>query len=154
MMERTLLLSDSQTPLDRPQERPHDQVSEEVLIDKRVVIAEDEGIICMQLDRLLKRAGLQVVGKAGNGQQAVEIVLRERPDIVLMDIRMPLMDGMQAAERILQEYRPCIMFVTAFTHFQEQARQIDACGYLVKPVTSENLLPALREAYAFWQQRA
>ena len=152
-MTLALRLSDTQWSGTRPQERPQDQAIEEVLVGKRVVVAEDEGITSLQLERLLKRAGLQVVGKAGNGQEAVKVVLRERPDIVLMDIRMPLLDGLQAAERILSEYRPCIVFVTAFTHYQEQARHLDACGYLVKPVTSENLLPALREAYAAWQRR-
>ncbi|HZT42609.1 MAG TPA: response regulator [Chthonomonadaceae bacterium] len=153
-MTLALPLSDAQWPLKRSEEAAPSPADDDVLAGKRVVIAEDEGIISLQMDRILTRAGMRVVGKANNGSETVEIVLRERPDIILMDIRMPLMDGMQAAERILAEYRPCIVFVTAFGDYQGQAKQIDACGYLVKPVTAQKLVPFLQEAYALWQQRS
>jgi len=152
-MTLALPLAEVQGSQKRSQEHLHGLASEEVLVGKRVVIAEDDGITSLQLERMLKRAGMLVVGMANNGQKAVEVVLQEHPDIVLMDIRMPLLDGFQAAERILAEFHPCIVFVTAFTHYQEQARQIDACGYLIKPVNSQNLLPFLQNAYADWQRR-
>lgn len=121
---------------------------------KRAVICEDEGITQLQLRRALARAGLMVVGTAGNGQAAVEVVLRERPELVLMDIRMPIMDGLEATRRILAEYRPCIIILTAFAdeESQKEGRQLGACGYIIKPVTAESLLPQLEAAYRKFQQ--
>ncbi|HLV80709.1 MAG TPA: response regulator [Chthonomonadaceae bacterium] len=123
------------------------------LAGRRVVICEDEGILQMQLQRALTRAGLQIVGSANNGQTGVEIVLRERPDIVLMDIRMPIMNGLEAARRILAVYRPCLVMLTAYADesYQQQATEIGASGYIVKPVTTETLLPQLRAAWSAFQ---
>jgi response regulator NasT len=102
----------------------------------------------MQLRRALTRAGLSVVGIATNGREAVETTLRERPDIVLMDIRMPVMDGITAARQILQQHRVCIVMLTAFSNeeYQQQARSIGATGYIVKPITSDVLMPMLQRA--------
>ena len=115
---------------------------------KRVVICEDEAVTQMQLRRALGRAGLQVVGIATNGKEAVETTLREKPDIVLMDIRMPVMDGIAAARRIMESFPVCMVMLTAFANdgYQEQAKQLGAAGYIVKPITSDVLLPLLQEA--------
>src|SRR5581483_6962366 len=92
------------------------------LAGKRVVIVEDEGITVMQLRRMLVRAGMLVVGTAGNGKEGIETVLRERPDIVLMDIKMPVMDGLEAARRILETYPVCILMLTAYSTAEYQHR--------------------------------
>src|ERR1051325_3482922 len=103
---------------------------------KRAVIVEDEGITQLQLRRILRSAGMEVVGLAGNGQEGIRVVLEKKPDDVLMDIRMPVMDGMEAARRILCKYNVCIVALTAFSdeeHWQE-AQEIGMCGYVIKPV--------------------
>jgi len=120
-----------------------------VLAGKRVVICEDEGITQVQLVRLLKRAGLVVAGAANNGQTGVELVLREKPDLVMMDIRMPIMDGLEATRRILAEYPVCVVMLTAFADeaVREQSRQAGSRGFLLKPVTGPSLIAALEQFY-------
>lgn len=124
------------------------------LAGKRIVICEDEGLTVMQLERALTRAGLVVVGKSGNGNECVEIVLRERPDIVLMDIVMPGQNGLESTRQIMAEFHTCIVMLTANSddeHMQE-ARDLGAAGYISKPITAEHLLPALREALQMFYQ--
>jgi len=97
----------------------------------------------------LKNAGLKVVASAINGEQGVESVLRERPDLVLMDIRMPgSFDGLEAARRILAVYSVCIVMLTAFSdeEYQKQAEELKLCGYVLKPVTTESLIPKIEAA--------
>lgn len=119
-----------------------------------MVIVEDEGITIMQLRRALTQEGLKVVGIAGNGQEGVEVVLRERPDLVIMDIKMPVMNGIEAARRILESYRTCIVMLTAFStdEYQQQAREIGAGGYILKPITGATLLPQIEAAYRNFHQ--
>ncbi len=120
-----------------------------ILQGKRAVIIEDEGITQMQLRRVLKAAGVLVLGSAINGEEGVAAVLRERPDLVLMDIRMPgEVDGLEAARRILTEYTVCIVMLTAFSddEYRRKAREINTCGYVIKPITAETLIPQLEEA--------
>ena len=114
-----------------------------------MVICEDEGITVMQLRRALTHAGLTVVGAAPNGVMAVDMVLREHPDIVLMDIRMPLMDGIEAARRIMESHPVCIVMLTAFStdDYRTKASEIGACGYVLKPVSTVTLLPHLEAAF-------
>ena len=102
----------------------------------------------MQLRRMLTQAGMVVADVADNGEAAIEAALREKPDLILMDIRMPKLDGLQAAERILAENAVCIVMLTAFSDeaYQRQAEAIGTCGYVVKPVSRDSLLPALRKA--------
>jgi len=102
----------------------------------------------MQLRRILTQAGLRVVAIAGDGQTGVEAVLRERPDLVLMDIKMPVMDGLEAARQILAAYRVCIVMLTAYAteEYRQQAAELGACGYIVKPITAQTLLPQLQRA--------
>jgi two-component system, response regulator PdtaR len=121
-----------------------------LLSGKRVVIVEDEGITQMQLRRILKNAGLTVLASAVNGEEGVTTVLRERPDLVLMDIKMPgSIDGLEAARQILAEYHVCIVMLTAFSdaEYRQRAQELKTCGYVVKPITTESLLPQLEAAY-------
>ncbi len=132
-----------------------DKKSASILQGKRVVIVEDEGMTQLQLRRILTREGMLVVGAAPNGQAGIEIVLRERPDLVLMDIKMPgEINGLDAAEAILQTYVVCIVMLTAYAteEYLQRAQNIGACGYVVKPVTADALIPPLKTAYRQWQQ--
>jgi response regulator NasT len=118
------------------------------LAGKRVVIVEDEGVTQMQLHRVLKMAGLTVAGFAVTGEQAVEVTLREKPDIVLMDIQMPgAMNGLEAAEAILRTTRTCVVMLTAYSEHRERAEAIGASGYVLKPVDSYSLVPELVRAW-------
>jgi two-component system, response regulator PdtaR len=144
----TMASDSSRSKAPRPLFAP-DRSAVPALAGMRVVIVEDEGITQMQLRRMLKLAGLDVVASATGAEQAVEIVLRERPDLVLMDIRMPgPYDGLEAARRILSEYSVCIVMLTAFSEdeYLEKARDLNVCGYVLKPVTSEILIPLLESA--------
>ena len=126
------------------------------LVGKRIVVVEDEGITQMQLRRVLTAFGLQVAATANNGERGVEAVLRERPDIVLMDIKMPgPFDGLEAARRILNTYRVCVVMLTAYSldEFRQKARDAGTCGYVIKPVTASTLLPVLAQAYIAFNDR-
>ena len=125
-----------------------DQAPTSILVGKRVVIAEDEGITQLQLSRTLRRYGMVVVGLADDGQAATEVVLREKPDLVLMDINLPVLDGLRATEAILSQLRVCIVLVTAFSEeaFYQKALELGACGYVIKPITSDTLLPHIQAA--------
>ncbi len=122
---------------------------EGILAGKTVVVVEDEGITQMQLRRVLKNAGLKVVGSATNGDDGLDMVLALRPDIVLMDIQMPgSMDGLDAARRILAEYSVCVIVLTAFSedHYRKRAQEINVCGYVLKPITNVTLIPQVEAA--------
>ena len=123
---------------------------------RSVVVVEDEGVTQMQLRRCLAHAGLDVVATAINGQDGVTAVLRERPDIVLMDIRMPVMDGMEASKRILKELPVCIVMLTAFSdqEYRDRAYRLGVSGYVIKPITSDLLLPIIVQAYDVFLKRA
>ncbi len=157
MSEEPESKSPSHLHISRTESEPQAQSApERALAGKRVVICEDEGITQLQLKRILTHAGLQVVSMAGDGKTGVEAVLREQPDLVLMDIRMPGMDGLEAARQILAAYRVCIVMLTAFAteEYRQQAAEIGSCGYIVKPVTSQTLLQQLEEAFARFQAQA
>ena len=126
---------------------------ERPLTGLRVVVVEDEGITQMQLNRLLRQAGMEIVGAAGEGQTGVEVVLREAPDLVLMDIRMPLLDGLEATRQILATTQVCIVMLTAYADesLRAKALQLGASGYLLKPITSLTLIPQLEKVYAAYK---
>jgi len=115
---------------------------------KRVVIAEDQGVTQLHLRRILESKGMDVVGTAANGRDAIEVVLRTRPSLVLMDVQMPVMDGLEASRYILDLFRVCIVMLTAYTEIkhQEEALLIGAVGYVIKPVTAATLVPQLDAA--------
>jgi two-component system, response regulator PdtaR len=124
------------------------------LSGKRAAIVEDEGMTVMQLSKALRTAGVLVVGSAGNAVAGIDLVLRERPDIVLMDITMPgALNGLDATEAILEQYPVCIVIVSAYNddEYRSRATALKACGYLVKPVVSQTLIPALERALAEWK---
>ena len=122
------------------------QLLDNRLKGKRVVVCEEEEITRTQITIALNRAGLSVVGTAANSQESVAVVLRERPDIVLMDIHMPVMDGLEATREILAQASVCVVMLTADTDHQEQARLAGASGHITMPLTGDILRLRLQEA--------
>jgi response regulator NasT len=115
---------------------------------RRVVIAEDEALIRMDLAEMLADEGYAVVGQAGDGATAVELAERERPDLVILDVKMPVLDGIAAAGRIAQARIAPVVILTAFSQrdLVDRARDAGAMAYLVKPFTRGDLLPAIEIA--------
>lgn len=114
----------------------------------RVVIAEDEAIIRLDLRETLEEEGYEVVGETGRGDKAVELVRELRPDLVILDIKMPHMDGLEAA-RLIGAERICgVLMLTAFSQREvvEEARDAGALAYLVKPYQKSDLIPAMEVA--------
>ena len=120
----------------------------------RIVVAEDEAVIRMDLVEMVRELGHHVVGEAYNGQQAVDLVRAQRPDMVFLDIAMPERDGLSAAEEIAGEGLCAVVMVTAFSQrdISTKAADAGAVGYVVKPFTMADLGPAISLAMARWQQ--
>ena len=114
----------------------------------RVVIAEDEAIIRLDLKELLQEDGYDVVGETGRGDEAVELVRDLRPDLVILDIKMPGLDGLSAARQIATDRLAAVLMITAFSQRElvEQARDAGALAYLVKPFQKSDLIPAIEVA--------
>lgn len=114
----------------------------------RVVIAEDEAIIRLDLKESLEEEGYEVVGEAGRGDQAIELVRDLRPDLVILDIKMPGVDGLTAARTIAAERICAVLMLTAFSQREiiEEARDAGALAYLVKPFQKNDLIPAIEVA--------
>ncbi|MGH9151994.1 MAG: ANTAR domain-containing response regulator [Acidimicrobiales bacterium] len=114
----------------------------------RVVIAEDEAVIRLDLKEILEEEGYEVVGETGRGDEAVELVRRHGPDLAILDIRMPGMDGLAAAREIAGERRAAVLILTAFSqrNLIEEARDAGALAYLVKPFQTSELIPAIEVA--------
>jgi response regulator NasT len=112
------------------------------------VIAEDEALIRMDLAEMLADEGYDVVGQAGDGQQAVELAELLRPDLVILDVKMPVLDGIAAAERIAGQRIAPVVMLTAFSQrdLVERARDAGAMAYLVKPFSQSDLTPAIEMA--------
>ena len=111
----------------------------------RIVIADNESIIRMDLKEMLEEAGHTVVGEAVNGQKAVELAKKYRPDLVIMDVKMPNMDGITAAKLISTDKLAPVLLLTAFSQKEivEKAKESGVLAYLVKPVKEANLFPAI-----------
>ena len=123
----------------------------------RIVIAEDEAIIRLDLRETLEEEGYQVVGDCGRGDEAVELVKNQKPDVVILDIKMPVMTGLEAAKLIADTKICPIVMLTAFSQREiiEQARDAGALAYLVKPFQKSDLVPAIELAIArFAEMRA
>ena len=114
----------------------------------RVVIAEDEALIRLDLKEMLEEEGYAVVAEVGDGEVAVERVTSLRPDLAIFDVKMPVLDGISAAERIAAERIAPVVILTAFSQRElvERARDAGAMAYLVKPFTKADLVPAIEMA--------
>jgi AmiR/NasT family two-component response regulator len=116
----------------------------------RILIAEDETIIRLDLKSILERAGFEVCAEARDGVEAVELATSEQPDLAILDVKMPRLDGIEAARRILADRPIPIVVLTAYGQDELVARAVEAgvFGYLVKPFREEDLLPAIAAARA------
>jgi AmiR/NasT family two-component response regulator len=111
----------------------------------RVLIAEDEALIRLDLREMLEEEGFAVVGEVADGASAVRLARELLPDLVILDVKMPVMDGIEAAEEIARERLSAILILTAFSQRElvERARRAGALAYLVKPFQKHDLLPAI-----------
>ena len=116
----------------------------------RVIIADDESLIRMDLREMLTQLGYLVVGEAGDGQSAVHLARELKPDVVIMDIKMPDMDGIEAAQVLTQERISPVLLLTAYSQREliDRAREAGVAGYLVKPFRESDLAPAIEVALA------
>lgn len=121
---------------------------------RRVLIAEDEALIRLDLAEMLREEGYEVVGEAGDGQEAVELAESLRPDLVIMDVKMPRRDGIDAAAEIAAKRIAPVVVLTAFSQrdLVEKARDAGAMAYLVKPFSISDLVPAIEVAYSRFQE--
>ncbi|WP_106586726.1 ANTAR domain-containing response regulator [Murinocardiopsis flavida] len=113
-----------------------------------MVIAEDEALIRLDLKEMLEEDGYAVIGEAGDGETAIALATELKPDLVILDIKMPVLDGISAAERIAGERIAPVVILTAFSQRElvERARDAGAMAYLVKPFTKKDLVPAVEMA--------
>src|ERR671939_178805 len=116
----------------------------------RILVAEDETIIRLDLRDLLERSGFEVCAEARDGEEAVRLARTEQPDVAIMDVKMPKLDGIEAARQILDERPIPIVMLTAYGQQELVSRALEAgvFGYLVKPFREQDLLPAIRTARA------
>ena len=121
---------------------------------RRVVVAEDESLIRLDIVEILRDNGFDVVGEAGDGETAVQLATELRPDLVVMDVRMPQLDGIKAAERLTRDHIAPVVLLTAFSQKElvEAASEAGALAYVVKPFTPNDLLPAIEIALARYAQ--
>jgi two-component system, response regulator PdtaR len=122
----------------------------------RVLVAEDETIIRLDLKDLLERSGFEVCAEARDGEEAVALARSEQPDVAIMDVKMPKLDGIEAARRILDERPIPIVMLTAYGQDElvQRAAEAGVFGYLVKPFREQDLVPAIRTARARHEELA
>jgi response regulator NasT len=120
----------------------------------RIVIADDESVICMDLREALAALGHQVVGEAANGEEALRLIRQEKPDLAILDIRMPKLDGIKVAETASAEKLCAIILLTAYSQrdLAHRAQRAGVFAYLVKPFKEADLLPAIEIARARHQE--
>lgn len=120
----------------------------------RVVVAEDEALIRLDLVEMLTEEGYQVVGQAGDGEQAVALATEQRPDLVVLDVKMPKLDGISAAEQITEARIAPVVMLTAFSQRElvDRATKAGAMAYVVKPFSKSDLVPAIEIAMARFAQ--
>lgn len=122
--------------------------AEFIATKRRAIVVEDEALIRMDIVETLREGGYDVVGEASNGEEAVALAREFKPDVVVMDVKMPVMDGITAAEHIAKERLAPVVLLTAFSQMElvERARDAGAMAYVVKPFTPADLLPAVEIA--------
>lgn len=120
----------------------------------RVLIAEDEPIVRMDIKELLEGQGYEVVGEAADGQIAIDLARKLKPDVIIMDIRMPNLDGIEAAKILTQEEIAPIIFLTAYSDKElvEKAKEVGVIAYIVKPFKESDLFPAIEIAIARFKE--
>jgi AmiR/NasT family two-component response regulator len=124
------------------------EVATEAQVQRRVLVAEDEALIRLDLVEMLNEEGYEVAGQAADGEEAVRLATELKPDLVILDVKMPKMDGIEAASTIVSErVAPCVI-LTAFSQrdLVERARDAGAMAYLVKPFAKHDLVPAIELA--------
>lgn len=138
--------AENTAPTDTGAENPAPDTEERM----RVVVAEDETLIRLDIVEILAAQGYEVAGEADNGQRAVELATELEPDVVLMDVKMPIMDGITAAEQIARDRIAPVVLLTAFSQRElvERARAAGAMAYVVKPFSESDLVPAIELAVA------
>lgn len=121
----------------------------------RIVIADDEALICMDLREMLEEAGHTVVGVGSDGVEALELTKKEKPDLVIMDVKMPRLDGIQAAKMIAHDNLAPVVLLTAYgdEDIIEKAKKSMVFGYVMKPVDEKNLFPAIQIAVGQFRQK-
>jgi len=119
-----------------------------VTTQRRVLVAEDEAIIRLDLKEMLEEEGYDVVGEAADGEEAVRLAEELKPDLVILDVKMPILDGISAAERIVATRVAPVVMLTAFSQRELVERAVDAgaMAYLVKPFAKSDLLPTIEVA--------
>ena len=120
----------------------------------RIIVAEDEAIIRMDLVEMLREAGYNVIGEAANGREAIALARHLKPDLAILDVKMPEIDGISAAELIVTEKLAAVLMLTAFSQRElvERARDAGAMAYLVKPFSISDLTPAIEMALGRYAQ--
>ena len=120
----------------------------------RIIVAEDEAIIRMDLIEMLREAGYNVIGEATNGREAISLARHLKPDLAILDVKMPEIDGISAAELIVSEKLAAVLMLTAFSQRElvERARDAGAMAYLVKPFSISDLTPAIEMALGRYAQ--
>ena len=120
----------------------------------RIIVAEDEAIIRMDLIEMLREAGYNVIGEAANGREAISLARHLKPDLAILDVKMPEIDGISAAELIVSEKLAAVLMLTAFSQRElvERARDAGAMAYLVKPFSIGDLTPAIEMALGRYAQ--
>ncbi|RRN71951.1 response regulator [Peribacillus simplex] len=115
---------------------------------KRILVVEDESIVLLDITIMLKDAGFDVVGHARDGEKAIELAHALQPDLVLMDIKMPKLNGLKASEVISNTFQIPVLLLTAFSQreYIDEAKRANIVGYLVKPITEADLIPAVEIA--------
>ncbi len=146
-------MTENTEPLDLPvpggtESQADDTGASEAPQRRRVVVAEDDSMIRMDVVEMLSSEGYDVVGEAADGRRAVELTREHEPDLVLMDVKMPVLDGISAAEEIAAERIAPVVLLTAFSQKElvERAREAGAMAYVVKPYTAADLIPAIEIA--------
>lgn len=135
-------------------ETPEPTESAPVSVPRRVVVAEDETLIRLDIIEILQGEGYDVVGEADDGEKALDLARELQPDLVLMDVKMPVMDGITAAEKIVKERIAPVVLLTAFSQKElvERARDAGAMAYVVKPFTPADLIPAIEIALSRYEE--